>query len=98
MADALAACWEQHTFDDCLWHGKRFTCEYTNATDPAMHEGKTASPPRCPLLGVAGEHDKIESRGQFSVGAAVHEEHALTAYQCLSDMTPYDMSLAWPTG
>lgn len=29
----------QHVFDDCKWRGQRFTCEYTNTSDPAAVEG-----------------------------------------------------------
>ena len=54
----MAVLWEQHTFDDCLWRGKRFTCEYTNTTDPAIHEGEPAPSPQYSVLGVAGEIDK----------------------------------------
>jgi len=29
----------QHTFDDCVWRGRRFSCEYTNTSVPALVEG-----------------------------------------------------------
>lgn len=34
----VAGC-AQHTFDDCIWRGQRFTCEYTNTSDPVRVEG-----------------------------------------------------------
>ena len=69
----------QHTFEDCLWRGKRFTCEYTNTTDPAVHEGAPATPPRHLLSGEALEGDrrlKAERSAQHGRSGA-RQEHAL---------------------